>query len=441
MISLRLRLLLASVLVLAFFVLVTGFALQRANQQSALQAQQERMQGLVYALLGAIEVEGGTFMLNEFEVPEPRLATPGSGLVAVVADENNRILWESTSSLGEDLSPLATSPGAWRFIDDSAGGNLFHLAFGFRWLAGNESVRYTISVSESADAFRKKQKTYQRQLLLWLLFPAILLLLVQVLILAWTMRPLRRLAKEVSEIEAGDDERIDGAYPRELHGLQGALNTLLFQEGERQKKYRQSLDDLAHSLKTPLSVITNIVEGKASPQDGIETVAEQARRMEQIVSRQLKRASARSRPLLLPPTAVEPIALSVFRSLQKVYHDRGLDFVSDVDGSCLARIDESDLFELLGNLLDNACKWAKGKVTLSVTCGEGKTVITIDDDGPGFPDDAGKILERGVREDSGISGQGLGLAMCAEMVRSAGGTMEIAPETAGRSTVLITLQS
>ena len=439
--SLRRRLLLASVVVLALFVLVTGFALQRANQQSALQAQQERMQGLVYALLGAVEINRENFRLNESEVPEPRLGTPGSGLVAIATDDRGRVVWQSTSSLGGDVSLLSLEAGEWRFIDNSDSNGLFFIAFGFRWLTQAGAQRYTLLVSESANTFLQNRETFRQQLWLWLLVPAAVLLVVQLLMLGWTMHPLQRLAKEIGEVEAGADDRIDGDYPDELSGLQNALNMLLRQEGERQRRYRQSLDDLAHSLKTPLSVITGIVASRSFRSGENEEIAEQASHMEQIISRQLKRAALKSRPLLLPPVIVEPVADAVLRSLQKVYRDKKLEFDSEINRTCAARIDETDLFDLLGNLLDNACKWAASRVFMRIACTDGETCIRIEDDGPGFPEDARQLLERGIREDSSRPGQGLGLAFCVEIVRSAGGELEIAPDGMGRSAVLVRLRT
>lgn len=425
MISLRLRLLLVSFVVLLCFVLVTGFALQRANLESALQAQQERMQGLVYALLGAVEIEGDQFQLNEFEVPEPRLVTPGSGLVAIAIDQRGQVVWQSTSALGGNVVLLTMQPGERQFIDDSESGNLFRFLFGFRWLSEEEEHQYTLSASESAEAFRKNQSAYQRQLWLWLLIPAALLLLVQLLILAWALGPLNRMAREIGEIEAGEDDQISGRFPQELHSLQGALNALLRQEGARQKKYRQSLDDLAHSLKTPLSVITSIVERKDGVAGSADDIAEQSRRMEQIISRQLKRASRNNNSLLSARISIAPVAEAVLRSLQKVYLEKSLEFESSLDDDCMARIDESDLFEMLGNLLDNACKWAVSQVSVSVQCEDRKAVLVIEDDGPGFPRNWQHLIERGISEDTLQKGQGLGLAMCMEIVQSVGGTLEI----------------
>lgn len=441
--SIRIRLLTASSLVLLAFVLITGTALQRANHTSTLQSQYQRMQGLVYSLLGAIEVDAENFTLNEYEVPEPRLASPDSGLMARVIDRDGNVVWQSQTSLDQAAVTAAVFPGQWDFVVDQARWR-FSLSFGFRWLADNTRQQFTIQVMESMEAFMQRLKAFQRNLWLWLLAPAAMLLLIQLLILAWTMRPLERLAREIRGVESGEGQRIEGAYPRELHPLQSALNTLLGQEQERQKRYRQALDDLAHSLKTPLTVIRNLV---ASPAEGVlqtsakEQIAEQGERMQQIISRQLKRAAFRSRSLLAPPIDLNTPLQAVVRSLEKVYSDKALDYQVDSDEGSSVRIDPSDLYEVLGNLLDNASKWAHSRVVVKVTSRGADTVIRISDDGPGFPGDAGQLLQRGWRADMQQEGQGLGLAMTSKIVSAAGGQLSIDQSVKSGGVVVLQLPS
>jgi len=163
--SIRLRLLTASSLVLLAFVLITGIALQKANHTSSLQSQQERMQGLVYSLLGAIEIDADNFTLNEYEVPEPRLTSPDSGLTASVIDRNATLIWQSATSLNESSEIAGVFPGEWKFFVDRAK-QRFNLAFGFRWLAENSKQQFTITVTDSMDAFLQREKAFQRNL--WL---------------------------------------------------------------------------------------------------------------------------------------------------------------------------------------------------------------------------------------------------------------------------------
>jgi two-component system sensor histidine kinase PhoQ len=315
------------------------------------------------------------------------------------------------------------APGDWRFAVVRER-RLFTLAFGFRWLTEGGAQRYSILVTEEMTPFMERQAQFRRQLWLWLLVPAALLLMIQLVVLAWVMRPLKRLAREVREIEHGQGERIDGDYPRELQSLRSALNTLLGQERSRQQRYRQALDDLAHSLKTPLAVIRNLVHsGAGSSHD--EEIAEQSERMELIISRQLRRAAVRTRRLLAAPIGLREPLEATMRAMQKVYADRELEFRLEMQGDPLVRIDRADLYELIGNLLDNACKWANHEVGIHVGQDAGMLVIAIGDDGPGFPAEATRLLQRGLRVDMQQEGQGIGLALAAEIAASAGGSIEL----------------
>ena len=434
--SIRVRLLLISGLVLLAFVLITGFALQKANETTALQAQQERMQGLVYALLGAIEIDGDAFQLNTGEVPEPRLSTPGSGLEARVVDGEGAVAWQSASALDTEQVAAGLVPGQWAFEKDQDRGR-FETGFGFRWLAESGSPQFTIRVSESMQDFLERKAIFQRKLWLWLLVPAGLLLVVQLAVLARVMRPLKQLATEIHEIEQGQGNQVDGRYPRELHPLQGALNTLLHQERGRRERYRQSLEDLAHSLKTPLAVIRNLVHADGT--DAGREVSEQAVRMQEIISRQLGRAAGQGRSLLAAPVGLREPLEAVIRSLKKVYADKGLEFSLDLQEELAVRIDRADLFDVLGNLLDNACKWATGKIAVTGRQMDGFVEIRIRDDGPGFPEEAARLLERGLRADSRQEGQGLGLAVVNEIVTAAGGSVELVSDAGEGACVCVTL--
>jgi two-component system sensor histidine kinase PhoQ len=147
--------------------------------------------------------------------------------------------------------------------------------------------------------------------------------------------------------------------------------------------------------------------------------------MQQIISRQLSRAAFRSKVLLAAPIDLREPLEAVIRSLQKVYGDKGLDFRLEMDADQQVRIDQADLYEVLGNLLDNASKWAQGRVEVVVEREDDTVSISIRDDGPGFPAEAAKLLERGLRADMQQEGQGLGLAMASEIASAAGGGLVI----------------
>jgi two-component system sensor histidine kinase PhoQ len=161
--------------------------------------------------------------------------------------------------------------------------------------------------------------------------------------------------------------------------------------------------------------------------------------MQEIISRQLRRAAGQSRALLAPPVSMREPLDAIIRSLQKVYVDKGLEFRIEMEADPEVRIDHADLYEILGNLLDNACKWAHQQIAVTAIEKDGFVEVSISDDGPGFPDDAARMLERGLRADSRQEGQGLGLAVVREIVTTAGGSIEITDSNGKGGSVRLTL--
>ena len=437
--SIRFRLLLAASLVLLLFVLITGIALQRASLNDAMAAQEERMQGLSYALLGAVEIdEAGTLQLVESEVPEPRLSTPDSGLYALILDHQGNPRWQSPSVTGASQQAFGpTEVGRWQFTRASQAADNFVLAFGVRWVSIEPSPQYSLVVLENAGSFYQARQQFNRNLWSWLLAPAGLLLILQLAVLSWSLGPLNRLVAEIVAIEKRTRDQVTGVYPRELSGLQKALNTLLRQERHRQQTYKQSLDDLAHSLKTPLSIMRNTLDESVPDKNLLTT---QIGRMGEIITHRLKKAAAASTTLLPPAIDLFPFLERFIASMAKVYPGISLSLDHPQDSRCRIRIDESDLYELVGNLLDNACKWADSTVQIELACDATSVCIRITDDGPGFAgEDLPALLKRGVRADAQPEGQGLGLSLCADMVKNLGGSIQLGNAAAGGAEVTVCL--
>ena len=437
--SIRLRLLLAASVVLLLFVLITGLALQQATLQDNIDAQRERMQGLGYAVLGALEVENsGALEVTEQEIPEPRLLVPGSGLYAMILGAQGNSAWRSQSAPVQLTKPdQQTQVGSWHFNQAHDPTEDFTLAFGFRWASAEQPTQFTLLIIENAAPFYQARKKFNRNLWTWLLAPAGILLLLQLFILGWGLRPLGQLVKEITAIEQQQREQISGSYPGELSGLQKALNALLRQERRRQQVYKQSLDDLAHSLKTPLTVIRNTLE---EPAPDKRLLLNQIGRMKEIITHRLKKAAAASTTLLSPSISILPIAERLVTSMGKVYPEILLTLDSSPGTACKVRMEESDLYELLGNLLDNACKWAANEVRISLACDVDSACIRIVDDGPGFDEqDISVLMKRGVRADAQLEGQGLGLSLCADIVHNLEGSIELANSETGGAEVSVCL--
>jgi two-component system sensor histidine kinase PhoQ len=227
---------------------------------------------------------------------------------------------------------------------------------------------------------------------------------------------------------------MSGRHPRELAPLTESINALVDSERENLDRQRNTLADLAHSLKTPLAVLRTRLDsgaGEAELRDEIET---QLRRMNDLVGYQLTRAASGGHKLFAAPVAIEPHAEQIVRGLEKIYAAKGTICEFDIDANARFHGEPGDLQELLGNLLENAFKWAGSRVLLTVRVGEeapnrrAGLRIAVDDDGPGIPPDrVAAVLQRGVRGDERVQGHGIGLAIVQDIVRSYRGELDVAP--------------
>jgi len=256
-------------------------------------------------------------------------------------------------------------------------------------------------------------------------------------LLTWGLEPLRRVANEIRRIEHGDQAEVEGRYPAELGALTGNLNTLIRQERSRQTRYREALSYLAHSLKTPLAVLrTALGEPARLP----EAVGEQVARMDDIVQHQLARAAAGGSSRFVPYLAIEPVVQRIRDSLAKVYAEKAIAITLDLAPELAWRIDEGDAFELLGNVMDNAAKWAKRRVAVRARREHDTLRIAVDDDGPGFSDTE-SVRRLHVRGDERVPGHGVGLAVVDDLVASHGGELTLGRSDLGGARVEIVLRS
>lgn len=442
MISLRARLLLAASLILVTFLAAGGLAVERSYRVGAEQAQRDKLQGLIYGLLGVAEIGADNHLLiSELDLPDPRLRQPLSGLEAVIRDDSGQVIWRSPSFYDElpDIGPMEV--GQWQF-DRVANPPRFSTRFGLRWMGLDAEARqYTMQVYEDQQAYNLQIARFRTTLWFWLGAAALGMLLSLLMILWWLIRPVRRLAKQLRHIQAGDQDGIEGRYPPELEPLTQALNTMISNERRQLERYRNALGDLAHSLKTPLAVLGGMLEELPadSPRTGMQ---EQLQRIREIAEHQLQRAATAGRRALAEGSAVAPVAERIVGALRKVHADRQLSFGLTVSESMKVPIESGDLYELLGNLMDNAARLANHQVRLSGHLTDGGIQLLIEDDGPGFPSNPERLLQRGVRADSRNPGQGLGLSAVDEIVRACGGTIQLqVSHDLGGACVRITLPS
>jgi two-component system sensor histidine kinase PhoQ len=415
-----------------------GYAVQRAHAESVRDVHFSRLQGTIYLLLARAELDDSGALLMPTGFAEPRLSLPQSGLYASIWNVQRQEQWRSASSLGAEppFRREGVAVGEWRNeVLDTGPKRYLSVTYAVNWAAGQGQQPLVLTVVEDRTEFDREIATFARTLWLWLGGAGLLLLAAQTLLLRWGLSPLARVTAEVRRIEAGEQQKIEGRYPTELSPLTDGLNALIQQVQLRQERYKEALSFLAHSLKTPLAVLRNAL---GEPEQLPGTVRDQVARMDDIVQHQLGRARAGGAARFAPPVLLSPVLDRVRGALDKVYADKGVAITTECAPDLTWRIDEGDLFEILGNLMDNAAKWASGRVQVRAWREAGRLRLRVEDDGAGFSDTR-SVLQIHVRGDERVPGHGVGLAVVNDLVASHQGTLELGRSPLGGALVDIVL--
>lgn len=453
--SLQSRLLLAFSILLFVFLGFTGIVLDRAFSSSVEAGAADRMQIQIYLMLAAAEYQDGEFYFLE-DLQEPDFNILNSGLYGFISSVSAGELWRSESARtfippDNDFLRERINVGESQFeaIGNGEEG-YFRLSYGILWEDGISEFSFTII--EDAEPFFSEISDFRNNLWFWLGGVAVLLLLMQLLLLRWGLSPLGRMATDLKRIESGESDKLEGDYPLELQGVTANLNMLIESERKQQARYRTTLGDLAHSLKTPLAVISGLLpefnqhsqtNTETDLESKLETVNEQLERMNQIITYQLQRAVQSKQTTSLARHVPIAAALEkVINALQKVYGDKSVEVELDVDKGAEFVGDERDLMELLGNVLDNAFKYGKSRISVSVKANANQQItLVVEDDGNGIPDDKLEfVLQRGARADTLVRGQGIGLAVVTDIVASYDGEIKVGRSPLGGASIQISFK-
>jgi two-component system sensor histidine kinase PhoQ len=431
--SLLSRFFIASIFMLPLFIVISGTLLFNVFQQSQMEAEKEKLQAQLYLLLSVTEVASTRPTLPEALI-EPRLNQPHSGLYGFIVDDNNNELWRSSSALllAETTYINAPFEANQRLIIEGHSSemniNFYALSYDAEWFNDDEQVQsLRFIIVSNAAALNAELDSYRSNLWRWLGSLGIALILAQVFIMRWGLYPLKRLSKQLQQLQKKNIEQLSTDYPTEIRPIIDNFNAILIHEKQQRERYRNTMSDPAHSLKTPLAVIHSQLE-KQSHKD--PTLHEQLDRIHQIIAHQLQRAVIRVNQGAINTTAntiyVKPMIDRLLNVMTKVYHDKDIQLSNLADESSVFLGDEADLLEVLGNLIDNACKHGHNAVTISAHNTQEELIIRVSDNGEGINSTHSQtILQRGERADTAQPGQGLGLSVAVDIMSSYEGTLQV----------------
>ena len=409
------------VFVLIIALPVLFYSVSNAYYSSLVDATEKNLEAHLYSLISEVEfIDESVQMPNTILAPE--LNRIDSDTFALIY-QNTDLVWYAESAVSLEFNPNS--------IDSETGASEFKQIFykgkeywqlSLTVILGNaeQSQQAVFILLRDDQALNDVLSEFTNTLITWMLILGIIMTLLMSFGFLWNMRPLQRLDKEIKAIESGKKERLNYPYPIELQAITQDLNLLLESQRRQKERYRASLSDLAHALKTPLAIL------KSSPMANDNEAQEQLDRINSMIEHQLKRAATGGTDTWKKKTPIAPVLTSILNAMEKVYHEKSIKFESDCDEQISFLGDKTDLMEILGNLIDNACKACKSHVQVQVRLSNSHLSFEINDDGPGIELSARKrLLQRGTRLDTYESGHGVGLAIVADLVNDYHGTIKI----------------
>ena len=437
--SLALRLFLTAAAWTTAILIITGIVLSSLYRQTVERAFDRRLGVYLRTLVADIAApEDGSERFAQ-SLGEPLFELPLSGwywqVTRVSGDKpeirSSRSLWDANlPRLGDPNAPTAgaTREGYVRGPEEQ------RLRLAERTVDLGDDGRFLVAVAGDAVEIDEEISGFQAWLLLTFCALGIVLLLVTTFQVRFGLLPLKRISESLAAIRSGKAERLEGKFPEEIAPLARETNALIEANREIVERARTHVGNLAHALKTPLAVIMN--EASARPGDPLsEKVLGQTEIVRDQVTRHLERARIAARVTTVGSlTEVAPVVEALARTMEKIHRGKNLSIVVSATPDARFRGERQDLEEMVGNLVDNACKWAGTKVSIEVfperhdDGRHSQTVrIVVDDDGPGLsPSDRERVAQRGHRLDETKPGSGLGLSIVTELSTLYGGGLTLA---------------
>lgn len=426
--SLRFRLWAAAAVSIVVALAIAGVGLSYLFERHVERRVETELSAHLSLLVGATSVVGGNVQVGRLPA-DPRFDAPLSGLYWQVEElagggiERSRSLWDSRLELpaasGNDGAVHA------REITGPDGALLFAVD---RTITDADGARFRAVVAEDHRTIEKSLSDFVGELTPALVVLAVALIAANFVQISVGLAPLESLRRAVRDIIARNSTRLEAQAPREVQPLAAEINRLLDAQEKALARARTRATDLAHGLNTPLQVLSGDI--RALRQRGEGKLADDIERSAGAIRRHVERELARAR--LAPGlyggarSKVAEVAQGVVSVAARTPRGEELAFAVDVDPGLDAPIDEGDLSEILGNLIENAVRFARSRIAIAASRNGADTTIVVADDGPGIADgDREAVTSRGVRLDSGGTGTGLGLAIVSDIVEAYGGRLDM----------------
>ncbi len=373
---------------------------------------------------------------------DPRFSRPASGYYWELRDENNNILDFSPSLVGSILPKINA-----KFDKNNRRTAIIEDGYGTKIRLIERQIdldnkKISIIISGNLDELFAQVSKFRSQALIVLGAVGIMLAIMSAIVARFALRPIEKISTAIEDIREGKKEKISGQYPKEIAPLAEEINLLLQSNEQIINRAKSQVGNLAHGLKTPLAVLRN--EARASKSDLAKIVESESEKMSNIVSTYLDRAQFSARTKIIgKKTDIDMVLNALIRVMNKIYPDCKIDY-QPLQEKIWFRGEEGDLEEIIGNLLDNGCKWAKSKVKISLNKVNNKQSsfvrIIVEDDGKGLSKEQMKLaMERGVRLDEKSSGSGLGLDIVKELVDVYAGEIDLRQSSLGGLMVRVNL--
>jgi len=438
--SIAARLFLTAAAMSSVVLIVASILLTAYYRSEAEEVFERRLDVYLRAIVADVSESGQEGRTGPGQLGDPQFELPGSGWywqITRLDDKSHdikasRSLFANTLPKLSDLGVAAEVGGFRRGYGPGPDGRRLRIVE--RVIDVGDVGIYLVQVAGSGEEMEEQIARFRFALIVAFAALAIALAIGAAFQVRFGLRPLRQLQRELASIRGGERERIMDAYPSEVAPLAEELNLLISANRDILERARTQVGNLAHALKTPLSVIVN--EADSAPGQLAGKVQEQAQIMRDQISFYLDRARAAARGGALgAATQIAPSIEALLRAFSKIYGDKGVIFSGGADPRLRFLGERQDLEEMIGNLLDNAGKWAKSRVTIDV-CVEGASRptlrVTIDDDGPGLASHLrAAATQRGRRLDETKPGSGLGLSIVVDLAAAYGGSLQLDDSPSG----------